>query len=85
MFVNSFSDKDCGIGRHPGAPDWPAELLTTFTFEEGAPGKTKFSVRWELMDNASDTERETFLTGFDSMNMGWTGTLDQLGDYLKAA
>lgn len=85
VLVNSFSDKDGGIGRHPGAPNWAAELLTTFTFEEVAPGKTKFSVRWELMDNASDTERETFLTGFDSMNMGWTGTLDQLGDYLKAA
>ena len=85
VLVNSFSDEAGDIGRHPGAPDWPAELLTTFTFEEVASGKTKFTVRWELMDNASDVERETFLSGFDSMNMGWTGTLDQLSDYLKAA
>lgn len=85
VLVNSFSDENRGIGRHPGAPEWPAELLTTFTFEETSPGKTRFTVRWDLMDNASDIERETFLSGFDSMNMGWTGTLDKLGDYLKEA
>jgi uncharacterized protein YndB with AHSA1/START domain len=85
VLVNSFSDESGGIGRHPGAPDWPAELLTTFSFEEIATAKTRFTVRWELMDNASEVERRTFLSGFDSMNMGWTGTLDQLGDYLKRA
>ena len=85
VLINSFSDEQGGIGRHPGAPDWPAELLTTFTFDEEAPNKTKFTVRWELMDNASGIERQTFLSGFDSMNMGWTGTLDQLGAYLEQA
>jgi uncharacterized protein YndB with AHSA1/START domain len=85
VLINSFSDEHGGIGRHPGAPDWPAELLTTFTFDEEAPGKTIFTVRWELMDNATGIERETFLTGFDSMTMGWTGTLDQLGAYLEQA
>ncbi|MGB8818345.1 MAG: SRPBCC family protein [Rhizobiaceae bacterium] len=85
VLINSFSDENGGLTRHPGAPDWPIELYSTFTFDEDPPGKTKLTIRWELMDNATDSERATFLGGFDSMNMGWTGTLDQLGDYLKTA
>jgi uncharacterized protein YndB with AHSA1/START domain len=85
VLINSFSDENGGLTRHPGAPDWPIELHSTFTFDEDSPSKTKLTIRWELMDNATDTERATFLGGFDSMTMGWTGTLDQLGDYLKTA
>ncbi len=85
VLINSFSDENGGLTRHPGAPDWPIEMLSTFTFEEVGAGKTKLTIHWELMDNATDAERETFLGGFDSMTMGWTGTLDQLGEYLKKA
>ena len=84
VLVNSFSDENGGLTRHPGAPDWPIEMLSTFTFDEHG-GKTTLTIRWETMDNATDIERATFLGGFDSMTMGWTGTLDQLGDYLKTA
>jgi uncharacterized protein YndB with AHSA1/START domain len=85
VLINSFSDEAGGLTRHPGAPDWPMEMLSTFTFEETAPGKTTLTIRWEPMDNATGAERATFLAGFASMTMGWTGTLDQLGGYLKAA
>jgi uncharacterized protein YndB with AHSA1/START domain len=85
VLINSFSDESGGIGRHPGAPEWPAELHTVITFEEAGQGKTRLTIRWELMDNATQVERQTFLSGFDSMTMGWTGTLDQLGGYLKSA
>jgi uncharacterized protein YndB with AHSA1/START domain len=85
VLINSFSDETGGLTRHPGAPDWPIEILSTFTFEKAGARKTKVTILWELMDNASEIERETFLSGFDSMTMGWTGTLDQLGEYLKKA
>ncbi|MGL4490200.1 MAG: SRPBCC domain-containing protein [Rhizobiaceae bacterium] len=85
VLINSFSDENGGLTRHPGAPSWPIELYSTFTFEELEKKKTKLTIRWELMENATSEERETFLSGFDSMNMGWGGTLDQLGDYLKKA
>lgn len=84
VLVNSFSDENGGLTRHPGAPDWPIEMLSTFTFEE-VEGKTTLTIRWETMENATEAERATFLSGFDSMTMGWTGTLDQLGEYLKTA
>ena len=83
VLINSFSDEQGGLTRHPGSPSWPIELLSTFTFEDAGANKTKLTIRWETVDTATDEERQTFLSGFDSMTMGWGGTLDQLGDYLK--
>jgi uncharacterized protein YndB with AHSA1/START domain len=84
VFINSFSDEACGLSRHPLAPTWPLEMLSTFTFEEQPGGKTKFTVRWAPY-NATEEERATFDAGHASMTGGWTGTLDQLEAYLPKA
>ena len=84
VLINSFSDEAGGTTRHPMAPTWPLELLTTVTFEEQPGGKTKVTVRW-VPHNATDEERKTFDTSHASMNQGWTGTLDQLAGYLAKA
>lgn len=81
VFVNSFSDEKGGTTRHPMAPTWPLEMLSTFTFEDEPGGKTKFTLRWSP-HNATDEERKTFEAGFDSMRGGWGGTLEQLEAYL---
>src|SRR6476620_583434 len=44
VFINSFSDENGGITRHPGGPTWQLEMLSTFSFAELAGGKTKFTV-----------------------------------------
>lgn len=80
QFVNSFSDAQGGLTRHPLGPTWPIEMLSTFRFEE-AGGKTTFTVTW-LPLNPTAEERATFDGGHDSMKQGWTGTLDQLASYL---
>lgn len=80
VWVNSFSDKDGGVARHPMAPTWPAELLTTVTFDDEG-GKTRVTVRWVPI-NAGDDERDTFIAAKESMKGGWTGTFDRLDDYL---
>ncbi|MES1154947.1 MAG: SRPBCC domain-containing protein [Pseudorhodoplanes sp.] len=82
VFINSFSDEKGGVTRHPMAPTWPLEMLSTFTFEEMPGGKTKFTVRW-MPYNATEEERATFEAGRDSMQGGWSGTLDKLAEYLK--
>jgi uncharacterized protein YndB with AHSA1/START domain len=84
VVVSSFSDEAGGISRHPMAPTWPLEMLSTFTFEEQPGGKTKVTVRW-LPHNATDEERKTFEAGRDSMHQGWTGTMEQLEAYLARA
>ena len=81
VFVNSFSDKDLGLTRHPMAPNWPLEMLSTVTFEE-RDGKTLLTVRWAAI-NAPEAERKVFDGSHDSMRTGWGGTMEQLVAYLK--
>ena len=80
VWVNSFSDKDGGVTRHPMAPDWPRELLTTVTFAD-EKGRTRVTVHWVPID-ASEKERRSFDAGRDSMTQGWGGTFEQLIGYL---
>jgi uncharacterized protein YndB with AHSA1/START domain len=82
-FVASFSDESGGVTRHPFAPDWPAEVLSTLTFAEH-DGRTTLTM-WGVPVNASDSERKTFEAGSESMQKGWAGTLDQLAGYLAEA
>jgi uncharacterized protein YndB with AHSA1/START domain len=80
VLVNSFSDADGGLTRHPLHPTWPLEMLTTTTFED-VNGKTKLTIRWEPL-NPTDAERQTFDGMHGSMSQGWTGTFDKLAEFL---
>ena len=82
VFIQSFSDENGGLGRHPMSPTWPQEMLSTFMFAEHE-GKTTFTVTW-IPYNATEVERKTFDDGRKGMVGGWTGTLDQLAEYLGA-
>ena len=81
VLVNSFSDAAGGMTRHPMAPTWPREMLSTSTFSE-RNGKTTITLEW-LPINATPEEIATFEAGRDGMKMGWTGTMEQLTEYLK--
>jgi len=83
VFVVSFADKDGNIVRHPWNAHWPLETLSTVTFA-AQDGRTRITVQW-VPHNATDKERETFREGRESMQQGWTGTFDQLTDYLTKA
>jgi uncharacterized protein YndB with AHSA1/START domain len=83
VYVNSFSDPEGGMSRHPGHLEWPLQILSTVTFEE-ARGRTTVIVRWEALE-ATNLERSTFQDGMASMQQGWTGTFEQFADYLAQA
>ena len=83
VFINSFSDEEGGLTRHPMSPTWPLEMLSTFTFTE-RNGKTTLTIRWSPC-NATEVENKTFDEGRKGMTGGWTGTLDQLEQYLKGS
>jgi len=80
VLINSFSDENAGVTRHPFSATWPLELLSTFTFAEHE-GKTALTIQW-TPHNANAVERQTFEDGRKSMTQGWSGTLDQLAAYL---
>jgi uncharacterized protein YndB with AHSA1/START domain len=80
VWVNSFSNANSEVTRHPLSPAWPAEMLSTLTLTE-EQGKTTVTIRW-IPISPTDEERRTFEHGHASMQQGWTGTLDRLAAYL---
>jgi len=83
VFITSFSDEEGNTVRAPFSSDWPLEVLSTVTFT-GHEGKTSITMRGVPV-NVTETERQTFESMFESMQNGWTGTLDQLTEYLAKA
>jgi uncharacterized protein YndB with AHSA1/START domain len=83
VFVVSFSDEQGGVTRHPMSPTSPLEILSTMSFTEQA-GKTTLTIRWAPINPTAEEER-TFDAGHDGMRQGFTGTLDQLAEYLAKA
>jgi uncharacterized protein YndB with AHSA1/START domain len=81
VVIVSFSDRELGVTRHPWTPQWPLQILSTMTLEALAEKKTRVSIQWVPYE-ATEEERRTFFEGRDSMQQGWTGTLDQLMTYL---
>lgn len=78
--VVSFSDAGGNLTRHPYAPDWPRQTLSTATFD-AQDGRTIITIRWAPL-SPTEAERRTFDASHDSMRQGWTGTMDQLAEYL---
>lgn len=81
VYINSFSDENGGLARHPMSPTWPLEMLTTVILKDKA-GKTELTLTW-IPINSSNDEVNTFVAGMSGMTGGWTGTFDQLAEYLK--
>ena len=81
LFVQSFSDPQGGLTRHPLSPDWPAKMLSTIRFEPKGKG-TLLTVEWQPIE-ASEAELKIFDAGRPSMNQGWSGTFENLTNHLK--
>lgn len=83
VYHHSFSDEAGNLAHHPMSPTWPLEILSTVSFEEHADG-TLLTIRWSLLDNATEEERTVFHETFASMEQGFGGTLAQLQAYLAS-
>jgi len=83
VFIVSFSDENGGMTHHPMAPTWPLEMINTLMLTE-RDGKTTVTLRVAAYA-ATEEERATFKAGYKSMQGGFSGTFDQLADYLAGA
>jgi len=82
VFLNSFSDEMAGLTRAPFFDGkWPLEMLTVFTFEDMAGGKTRFTMTWQP-HNAPIEEQAVFAANHASAASGWAGTMEKLETYL---
>jgi uncharacterized protein YndB with AHSA1/START domain len=81
--VVSFTDEKGNPTRHPLSPNWPLEVLSTATLSAQG-NKTMLTVR-SVAINATAAERKIFAAGFKNMEQGFTGTWNQLAEYLAGA
>jgi uncharacterized protein YndB with AHSA1/START domain len=84
VFINSFSNKDGDITRHPIVPTWPRETKISVYLREEGDGKTRLNVRW-TPHNATEAEQKTFDVSHVGMQATWGGTFDRLAAYLTTA
>lgn len=83
VFVQSFSNPEGGLARHPMAPTWPLEMLATTTFEDIGDGKTKLTINWKPLDT-DEAALATFDAARAGMSQGWAGTFANLEAHLTA-
>lgn len=82
-YIQLFSDESGAVTRHPFAPEWPLEMLSTVTLEENA-GKTTMTIRWSPQ-NPTESERATFNAAQAQMQQGWNGMFEKFAAYLATA
>ena len=83
VYTQRFADQNGNTSRHPMAPTWPEVLRTTASFYEEGPKKSRITLQWEVYGEATQEEHDTFKGAKSGMAKGWTGSFDQLEEYLK--
>ena len=81
VFVNSFSDAQGNVTRAPFNPKFPLEILNTLTLSEQFD-LTRLVLMGEPL-NPTPEESELFESMLPSLHDGFSGTFDQLQNYLQ--
>lgn len=88
VFISSFADQAGNIAPapFPGLEDFPPEVLTSVTLAEhaGIGRGTVVSIRAHPL-NATPAQRAFFASFHNSMRQGWTGTMEQLGEFVHVS
>ena len=79
-FLAAFCDEQGHPRRHPFAPEWPLEMLSTLRFIED-DGRTTIALT-AVPFEATPRECEVFAAATGSMAEGWKGTLDKFDAYV---
>lgn len=82
VYDQMFCDENQKVTRHPMAPTWPEVMQTTVILTEEDAGKTRVTLKWEVVGEATAAERKTFHDSKAGMGQGWGGSFDKLEEYL---
>ena len=80
VWEHGFSDEAGAFTDSPFGGPWPLRLLSTVSFAEEGAG-TRVTLTWSPLE-ATAEEEAAFAAMMDSMTDGWTGSFEQLDDYL---
>jgi uncharacterized protein YndB with AHSA1/START domain len=78
VYTQQFCDAHENLARHPGAPTWPATMLTTVKLVAEGAEQTRVTVTWEPLGACTRAELEAFINARSGMTQGWTGSFDKL-------
>ncbi|MGG3640958.1 SRPBCC family protein [Bacillus gobiensis] len=81
IYTSCFSDEKGNIVPAPFDDNWPLEILNTFTFSEHE-GKTTLTMNGTPV-SPTEEEIKTFEESQEMIQKGFSGTFDQLADYLS--
>jgi len=81
VHLQSFSDQNRGLTRHPMAPAWPAYLHVTAAYNAITEGATASSISWQPHDS-DEAGIAAFDGARDGMQAGFAGTFAKLDAYL---
>jgi uncharacterized protein YndB with AHSA1/START domain len=81
VYVNGFADAEGNAAPNPMDANWPMEMLITITLIE-QDGKTVLNLLSHPI-NATESERQTFKAGHESMQGGFGGMYDRYEEYLS--
>lgn len=82
-YTQIFCDEQGNLSKHPMVPTWPDTLLTQVFLTEEGPDQTRVTIVWKPQGKVSQEELQAFMGMRDSMNQGWTQSLDKLEDLVK--
>jgi len=80
VWVHGFADAEGNRIRAPFAEQFPLEMLTVVQFADEGEG-TRVDVSWTPLD-ATPEEEAFFVSMMASMNGGWSGSFEQLDEFL---
>ncbi|MBM0206164.1 SRPBCC domain-containing protein [Micromonospora sp. STR1s_5] len=81
VWVHGFADAEGNRIRAPFAERFPLEMLTTVLFTDQGAG-TRIDLSWTPLDATPD-EEALFASMMASMNGGWSGSFEQLDEFLS--
>ena len=79
--LQSFSNPEGGLGRHPMAPTWPAYMHVTATYDD-SPDGTGYTISWQPHES-DEVGIATFDGARQGMQAGFGGTFAKLDAYLS--
>ncbi|CAN5733531.1 hypothetical protein BH10CYA1_BH10CYA1_33970 [soil metagenome] len=83
VYTQQFCDENEKLARHPMAPTWPATMLTKVELTPEDEDQTRVTVTWECHGDTTPEELATFVQAKGGMTQGWTGSFDNLDEYLS--
>lgn len=83
VWVHGFADAEGNRIRAPFAERFPLEMLTIVKFADEGAG-TRIDLSWTPLDTSPE-EEAFFASMMDSMKGGWSGSFEQLDEFLASS